>query len=44
MLFHPPIEPASVRPRGGLDLDRRIDFTAISLGKLLHVGVAGIHN
>ena len=41
--FHPPIELASFRPRGRLHLDRRIDFSAICLGTLLHVVVAEIH-
>ena len=41
--FHPPIELASFRPHGRLDLDRRIDFSAICLGMLLHLGVAEIH-
>jgi hypothetical protein len=40
--FNPPIELASFRPRGRLDLDRRIDFSAICLSKLLHVVVAEI--
>jgi hypothetical protein len=42
-LFHPPIEPASWRPGGRLNLDRWVDFSAISLGKLLHVLIAEIH-
>jgi hypothetical protein len=41
--LHPPIELASLQPRGHLDLDRRIDFSAISFGKVLHVVVAEIH-
>jgi hypothetical protein len=41
--FHPPIELASFRPCGHLDLDRRIDFSAICFGTLLQVIVAEIH-
>ena len=41
--FHPPIEPASLRPRGYVDLDGWVDISAISFGKLLHVLVAEIH-
>jgi hypothetical protein len=42
-LFDPPIESASRRPLGRLDLDRRIDFSAICLGVLLHLVVTEIH-
>jgi hypothetical protein len=42
-LFHPPIELASFRPCGCLHLDRRIDFSAICFGALLHLGIAEIH-
>jgi hypothetical protein len=42
-LFHPPIELASFGPPGRLHLDRRIDFSAICFGTLLHLGVAEIH-
>ena len=42
-LFHPPIKAASTRPRGCLHLDRRIDFSAICFGTLLHLVVAKIH-
>jgi hypothetical protein len=42
-LFHPPIELASWRPGGRLDVDRWVDFAAIHLDKLLHVLVAEIH-
>jgi hypothetical protein len=41
--FHPPIELASFRPRGRLDLDRRIDFSPICFGTMRQVGVAEIH-
>jgi hypothetical protein len=41
--FHPPIELASIRPRGRLHLDRRIDFAAICFGTLLHIRVAQVH-
>jgi hypothetical protein len=41
--FHPPIELASFRPRGRLHRDRRIDFSAICFGMLLHLAVAEIH-
>jgi hypothetical protein len=41
--FHPPIELARCRPRGRLDLDRWIDFSAICFGMPLHVIVAEIH-
>jgi hypothetical protein len=34
-LFHPPIELASWGPRGRLDLDRWVDYTAVSFSKLL---------
>jgi hypothetical protein len=44
MLFHPPIKLAGPGPGGCLDRDGWIDFTALSLGKLLHVLVAEIHN
>jgi hypothetical protein len=43
--FNPPrssFSRASVRPPGRLHLDRRIDFSAICLGMLLHVVVAEI--
>ncbi len=33
--FHPPIELASWRPRGRLDVDRWVDNSAICFGKLL---------
>jgi hypothetical protein len=36
-LFHPPIELVSSRPRGRLDWDRCIDFSAICFGKLLDI-------
>jgi hypothetical protein len=42
-LFRPIIELATWRPRGRLDLDRRIDHSAIYLGTLLQVIVAQIH-
>jgi hypothetical protein len=38
--LHPPIKAASTRPRGCLHLDRRIDFSAICFGMLLHLVVA----
>jgi hypothetical protein len=41
--FHPPIELAGLRPRGRLDLDRCIDFSAICFGTLLYLVVAEIH-
>jgi hypothetical protein len=41
--FHPPIELASFRPRGRLDLDRWIDFSAICFSMLVHVIVAENH-
>jgi len=41
--FHPPIELASFRPRGHLDLDRWIDFPAICCRKLLHIVVGEVH-
>jgi hypothetical protein len=41
--FHPPIEQASFRPRGRLDLDRWIDFSAVCFSTLVHVIVAEIH-
>jgi len=41
--FHPPIELARFRPRGRLNLDRRIDFSAICFSMQLHVIVAEIH-
>jgi hypothetical protein len=41
--FHPPIELASFRPRGRLGLDRRIDFSAICFGAVLHLVIAEIH-
>jgi hypothetical protein len=34
--FHPPIKLASLRPRGGVHLNRRTDFPAICFGTLLH--------
>jgi hypothetical protein len=34
-LFHPPIELTTWRPRGCLDLDGWVDYTAVSLRKLL---------
>jgi hypothetical protein len=40
--FDPPINLASLRPRGCLDLDGRIDLSTISLGTLLHFAVAEI--
>jgi hypothetical protein len=40
--LHPPIELPSFRPRGRLHLDRRIDFSAICFGTLLHLA-AEIH-
>jgi hypothetical protein len=43
-LFDPPIEPTTTRPRGHLDLDRRIDFPAISLRTPLQIVVAEVHN
>jgi hypothetical protein len=42
-LFDPPIELASFRPHGRLDLDGWIDFAAICLGQVLHLVVAEIH-
>jgi hypothetical protein len=42
-VLHPPIEPASLRPGGCLDLDLWVDRSAISLSKLLQVVVAEIH-
>ena len=41
--LHPPIELAGFRPRGRLHLDRRMDFSAICFGTLLHLGGAEIH-
>jgi hypothetical protein len=41
--FHPPIELANFRPCRGLHLDRRIDFSAVCFGTLLHLIVAEIH-
>jgi hypothetical protein len=41
--FNPPIELASMRPCRYLDRYRWIDFSPISLGKLLQVSVAEIH-
>jgi hypothetical protein len=41
--LHPPIELASSRPHGGLNVDRRIHLTAICFVMLLHLGVAEIH-
>jgi hypothetical protein len=41
--FHPPVELPSLRPGGRLYLDRRIDFSAICFGKLVHLAVAEIH-
>jgi hypothetical protein len=40
--FHPPIVLASLRPRGHLHLNRRIDFSAICFGTRLHIVVASI--
>ena len=34
---------SGLRPRGSLDLDWRVDFSALSLGKLLHLVVAEMH-
>jgi hypothetical protein len=42
-VFYPPIELASFRPGGRLHLDRRIDFSAICFGTLLHLVVAEMH-
>jgi hypothetical protein len=41
--FDPPIELASLRPRGRHHVDRRIGFSAICFGTLLHLVVAEIH-
>jgi hypothetical protein len=41
--FHPPIKLASSRPRGRLDWDRCIDFSAICFGTLLDLIVGEIH-
>jgi hypothetical protein len=41
--FHPPIELAGFRPRGRLHLNRRIDFSAICFGAVLHVSIGEIH-
>jgi hypothetical protein len=41
--LHPPIELASLRPRGRLHLDRRIDFSAICFGPLLQIVAAELH-
>jgi hypothetical protein len=41
--FHPPIELASLRPGGRLNLDRWIDFSAICFGTLLDLIVGEIH-
>jgi hypothetical protein len=38
--FHPPIQLTSFRPRRYLDLNRRVNYTAICCGKLLQVGIA----
>ena len=37
---HPPVELASFRSRGGLDLDGWIDFAAICCCQVLHFGIA----
>jgi hypothetical protein len=42
--LHPPIEPASCRPRGRLHLHRQIDFSAIRFGTLLHLVIAEVYN
>jgi hypothetical protein len=42
--FHPPIELASGRPGGRLDVDRWVDFSAIRFGMLLDILVAEIHD
>jgi hypothetical protein len=34
---------AGFRPRSRLHVDRRIDFSAICFGTLLHIGIAKIH-
>ncbi len=41
--FHPPIQRAGVRPGSRLDLDRWVDFAAISPGNLLQVTLVQIH-
>jgi hypothetical protein len=41
MLFHPPIELASRRPRGHLHRDRRVDFAAIRLPVLSRIKLGG---
>jgi hypothetical protein len=41
--FQPPTELASIRPRGCLNLDRRIHFSTICFGTLPQVGLAEIH-
>jgi hypothetical protein len=41
-LFDPPIEPARMRPRGHLDLERWIDFPAICFAKLTGIEVPHI--
>jgi hypothetical protein len=40
--FHPPIELASFRPCDCLDLDRRIDFSAIYLAVIVLIAIAVI--
>jgi hypothetical protein len=42
-VFDPPIELASARPRGGLDLDGRVNFAAICCGQVLQFGIGEIH-
>jgi hypothetical protein len=41
--FHPPIELASMRPGGRVNLDHRVDFAAVCCGQVLHLGIAEIH-
>jgi hypothetical protein len=42
-VLHPPIELASMRPRGSLQLDRRIDFAAIRFFVLTRIKIFGGH-
>jgi hypothetical protein len=41
--FHPPIKLPSLRPRGRLHLDQRIDFSAICVGTSLDLIISEIH-
>jgi hypothetical protein len=43
-LFEPPVKAASGRPRSYLDLDGWIDLPPISIGTVLYVVAAEVHN